>query len=162
MDMPAAKAARKPTKRTTKKAAKKATKRSAQRTLSAAHKRALAEGRTMSATVDRYLSAVNTPKQRGRKVSKATLTQRLASARERAKSTSGVEKVLAAQEVRDLQNKLANLNAASGTDVKSLEADFVRIAKKFGENRGIGYGAWRDAGVPAVVLKKAGVARTRG
>ena len=66
--MPAAKkAARKATKRTT----KKATKRSAQRTLSAAHKRALAEGRTMSATVDRYLSAVNTPKQRGRKVSKS-------------------------------------------------------------------------------------------
>jgi len=160
--MPAAKAARKPTKRTTKKAAKKATKRSTQRTLSAAHKRALAEGRTMSATVDRYLSAVNTTKQRGRKVSKATLTQRLAAARERAKSTTGVEKVLAAQEVRDLQNKLASMNAASGTDVKSLEAEFVRIAKKFGENRGIGYGAWRDAGVPAVVLKKAGVARTRG
>jgi hypothetical protein len=105
---------------------------------------------------------VNTPKQRGRKVSKATLTQRLASARERAKTATGVEKVLAAQEVRDLQNKLANINAANGTDVKSLEAEFIRIAKKFGENRGIGYGAWRDAGVPAVVLKKAGVARTRG
>ena len=40
--------------------------------------------------------------------------------------------------------------AANGTDVKSLEAEFIRIAKKFGENRGIGYGAWRDAGVPAV------------
>jgi hypothetical protein len=159
MHMPVAKkAARKATKKTTKKAAQ----RSTQRTLSAAHKRALAEGRTMSATVDRYLSAVNTPKQRGRKVSKATLTQRLAAARERAKSTTGVEKVLAAQEVRDLQNKLASINAANGTDVKSLEAEFVRIAKKFGENRGIGYGAWRDAGVPAVVLKKAGVARTRG
>jgi hypothetical protein len=157
--MPATKrAARKPTKKT----ARQATKRPAARKLSAAHKRALAEGRTMSATVDRYLSAVNTPKQRGRKVSKATLTQRLATARVRAKSATGVEKVLAAQEVRDLQNKLASMNAASGTDVKSLEAAFVRIAKKFGENRGIGYGAWRDAGVPAVVLKKAGVARTRG
>jgi putative transposase len=38
----------------------------AARRLSASHKRALAEGRTMSATVDRYLSAVNTPKRRGR------------------------------------------------------------------------------------------------
>jgi hypothetical protein len=36
------------------------------------------------------------------------------------------------------------------------------VAKKFGEKRGIGYGAWRDAGVPAQVLKKAGVRRTRG
>src|SRR5947207_5120049 len=112
-------------------AAKKAVKRSARkpakpkkrtpakaagsRKLSAAHKRALAEGRTMSATVDRYLSAVNTPKQRGRKVSKATLTQRLAEARARAKSSTGVEKVLAAQEIRDLQNKLASMNVASGT-----------------------------------------------
>ena len=44
--------------------------------------------------------------------------------------------------------------------MKSLEAAFVKIARKFGQNRGITYGAWRDAGVPAVVLKKAGVART--
>ena len=154
-----------PTKRAAKKAAKpakKATKRPSQRTLSASHKRALAEGRTMSATVDRYLSAVNTPKRRGRKVSKTALVERLADARIKAKSATGVDKVLAAQEVRDLQQRIASMNAASGADVKSLEAAFVKIAKRFGENRGIGYGAWRDAGVPAVVLKKAGVARTRG
>ena len=116
----------------------------------------------MSATVDRYLSAVNTPKRRGRKVSKAALVERLAEARARAKSATGVDKVLAAQDVRDLQTRIANMSAASGTDIKSLEAAFVKIAKRFGENRGIGYGAWRDAGVPATVLKKAGVARTRG
>src|SRR6476646_11649247 len=111
MRMPAAKkAARKPIKRTT----KKATKRSAQRTLSAAHKRALAEGRTMSATVDRYLSAVNTPKRRGRKVSKASLQQRLAEARARAKSATGVDTVLAAQEVRDLQTRIASIDAVGG------------------------------------------------
>ncbi len=52
---------------------------------------------------------------------------------------------------------------SSGThDIARLEAEFVKIAKRFGENRGIGYAAWRDAGVPAAVLKKAGVARTRG
>jgi len=150
----AKKAARKP--------AKSTAKRPAARKLSASHKRALAEGRTMSATVDRYLSAVNTPKRRGRKVSKTALVSRLAEARTKAKSASGVEKVLAAQEVRDLQIRIANMDAAGGNDIKSLEAAFVKIAKQFGENRGIGYGAWRDAGVPAVVLKKAGVARTRG
>lgn len=153
----AKKAAAKPAK-----AVKKVSKRPGERKLSAAHKRALAEGRTMSATVDRYLSAVNTPKRRGRKVSKAALEQRLGVARTKARSATGVEKVLAAQDVRDLQLRIANMNVASGGDVKSLEAAFVKIAKRFGENRGIGYGAWRDAGVPAVVLKKAGVARTRG
>ena len=70
--------------------------------------------------------------------------------------------MLAAQEIRDLEVKLAQLNTASGTDLKDLEAAFVKIAKKFGENRGIGYGAWRDAGVSAQVLRRAGVARTRG
>ena len=149
----AKKAARKP--------AKSTAKRPAARKLSASHKRALAEGRTMSATVDRYLSAVNTPKRRGRKVSKAALVTRLAEARTKAKATSGVEKVLAAQEVRDLQNRIAAMDAAGGSDIKTLEAAFVKIAKQFGENRGIGYGAWRDAGVPAVVLKRAGIARTR-
>jgi hypothetical protein len=130
--------------------------------LSASHKKALAEGRTMSATVDRYLSAVNTPKRRGRKVSKTSLQQRLVDARAKARSATGVEKVLAAQEVRDLQNRIASIDAGGGSDLKSLEAAFVKIAKQFGENRGIGYGAWRDAGVPAPVLRKAGIARTRG
>jgi hypothetical protein len=151
----AKKAARKPAKKST-------AKRTAARRLSAAHKRALAEGRTMSATVDRYLTAVNTPKRRGRKVSKSALQQRLADARVKAKSASGVEKVLASQEVRDLRMRIAALETSGGGDLKSLEAAFVKVAKRFGDNRGIGYGAWRDAGVPAVVLKKAGVARTRG
>ena len=153
---------KKAAKKTATKATKKATKAPAQRKLSAAHKQALAEGRTMSAVVDRYLSAVNTPKRRGRKVSKAALVQRLAEARAKVKASTGVDRVLAAQDVRDLETRIANMETASGGDIKSLESAFVKIAKRFGENRGIGYGAWRDAGVPAVVLKKAGIARTRG
>ena len=120
------KVAAKPAKKATN---KKAVKRPGERKLSAAHKRALAEGRTMSATVDRYLSAVNTPKRRGRKVSKAALEQRLVEARAKAKSATGVEKVLAAQDVRDLQSRISNMSVASGGDIKSLEAAFVKIAK---------------------------------
>jgi hypothetical protein len=138
----------------------RSTKSAVPRTMTSAHKRALSEGRAMSATVDRYLAAVNTPKRRGRKVSKATLEQRLAQARIDAKATVGVERVLAAQAVRDLQGKLAELN--SSVDLKTLEASFVKIAKSFSENRGIGYAAWRDAGVPPQVLKRAGISRTRG
>jgi len=157
---------KKTAKRTARKPAKKTArtaKRSGTRQLSASHKRALAEGRTMSATVDRYLSSVNTPKRRGRKVSRTSLQQRLSDAQSRLKTATGVDKVLAAQEVRDLQSRIASLDATgSGGDLKSLETAFVKIAKQFGENRGIGYGAWRDAGVPAPVLKRAGIARTRG
>ena len=151
--MPAVKnAARKATKKT----AKKATKRSAQRTLSAAHKRALAEGRTMSATVDRYLSAVNTPKQRGRKVSKATLTQRLAAApsapsrRPASRRFSRRRTSATFAGAHGNQRRRRHRHQESRGGVRS-HCEEVR------RERGIGYGAWRDAGVPAVVLKRAGV-----
>jgi hypothetical protein len=153
----ATKTARKPAKKTV----KKAPRRPATRTLSASHKRALIEGRTMSATIDRYLAAVNTPKRRGRKVSQATLVERLGAAQTRVKTAAGVDRVLAAQEVRDLTARIAAMTSGDGNELKELETAFVRIAKAFGEKRGIGYGAWRDAGVPAVVLKRAGIARTR-
>jgi hypothetical protein len=154
-------AAKKTVRKPAKKAVKKSVKRPVSRTLSASHKRALAEGRTMSAAVDRYLAAVNTPKRRGRKVSHDALVERLGAAQARAKSATGVERVLAAQEVRDISSRISAMQSAGATDLKALENAFVRIAKAFGEKRGIGYGAWRDAAVPAVVLKRAGVARTR-
>lgn len=146
------------------KTARKATpakKRPGPRQMTASHKKALARGREMSATVDRYLQAINTPKRRGRKVSVATLQKRLKAAQETAKTGSGVAKVLAAQEVRDLKAKIAEATAPGSVDIKKLEADFLKVAKQFTEQRGITYGAWRDAGVPAAVLQKAGIARTR-
>ena len=125
------------------------------------HKAALARGREMSSIVDRYLSVVNVPKKRGRKVSPVTLRKRLAAAEATVKSSSGVAKVLAAQEVRDLRARLAE-SGGDSADTKSLEASFVKVARQFSANRGISYAAWRDAGVPAAVLQRAGIARTRG
>jgi len=46
--------------------------------------------------------------------------------------------------------------------MKGLEAAFVKVAKPFCDKRGISYGAWREAGVPAAVLKRVGIARGRG
>lgn len=150
-----------PAKKATKR--KPAKKRAAPKMLSASHKKALAEGRDLSSKVDRYLRAINTPKRRGRKVSKADLTKRLAAAKAASRTAVGVDKVLAAQEVRDLQKRITDLSSTNGDiDVKSLEGAFISAGKQFGENRGITYGAWREAGVPAVVLAKAGIARTRG
>ncbi len=149
------------TKAIPRKPAKRSAKRAAPRKLSPTHKRALAEGRTMSATVNRYLEAVTAPKQRGRPVAKASLEQRLATADERFRNTSGVEKLLAAQERRDIEARLRATESTSDVDIKALEDAFVKIAKKFSENRGVTYGAWREAGVAPEVLKKAGIRRTR-
>ena len=156
MPMPPAKKAQK----TVRKSAKSNVRRSGPRKMTAAHKKALSEGRAMSATVDRYLTAISTPRKRGRKVSRSSLERRLAAAQERTKSSVGVARLLAAQDVRALRARLTD--GSGNDDIKSLQADFIKVAKKFGENRGISYGAWRDAGVPADVLKRAGVARTRG
>jgi hypothetical protein len=152
--MPSTNAAQKPATGT-------ATKPPAHAKLSPAHKQALAEGRAMSAIIDRYLFAINTPHRRGRPVSKETLQARVYAARARYKSATGVAKLLAAQEVRDLQIRLAAMSGTTPTDLQHLETAFVKIAKRFGDNHGIDYHAWREAGVPATVLKKAGIARTR-
>jgi hypothetical protein len=111
----------------------------------------VADGRAMSATVNNYLIAIATPRKRGQKVTMATLERRLAEARSRVNIVTGVEKVVAAQAVRDLLKKLSQPKAANGIDAVSLEAAFVKIAKTFSENRGISYAVWRDAGVPAAV-----------
>ena len=44
-------------------------------------------------------------------------------------------------------------------DLSALEADFVKTAAKYAERKGISYAAWRELGVPADVLKKAGISR---
>ena len=144
-----------------KSARKAATKRRGPRKMTSTHKAALARGREMSTIVDRYLSVVNVPKKRGRRVSPAALRKRLAAAEATTKSATGVAKVLAAQEVRDLRARLSE-TSSDGTNTKTLEASFVKVARQFSVNRGISYAAWRDAGVPAAVLQRAGIARTRG
>lgn len=152
-----------PTKKTTKKTAKRTTKKTtAKKSLTPAHKKALAAGRTESAAVDRYLAAVTAPKKRGRRVSATTLRTRLQAAEQRARTSLGVHRVLAHQEVRDLRARLSVSAEHSDADIKKLEQEFVNVVKGFSQRRGISYGAWRDAGISADVLKKAGVPRTRG
>ena len=40
-----------------------------------------------------------------------------------------------------------------------LEEDFVQAAKNYGDRKGISYAAWREAGVDAGVLRRAGIRR---
>ena len=69
--------------------------------------------------------------------------------------------MLATLEVRDLHEKIAQASVSNGADLQRLESDFVKVVKRLGENRGIGYGARPDA-CSCAVLECAGVARTRG
>ena len=60
----------------------------------------------------------------------------------------------------DLQAELASKQDA--VDLSSLEDEFVGAAADYGDRKGISYAAWREAGVDAAVLRRAGVTRGAG
>jgi hypothetical protein len=62
-----------------------------------------------------------------------------------------------AQERIDLNQELDTMNAK--VDVSTLETDFVNVARSYSDRRGISYAAWREIGVDAAVLKRAGLTR---
>ena len=58
----------------------------------------------------------------------------------------------------DLQRELETMGAK--VDLSALESDFVKTASKYAQRKGISYAAWRELGVSADVLKKAGISRS--
>ena len=49
---------------------------------------------------------------------------------------------------------------SNSIDMGALERDFVRVAKSYADSKAISYSSWRDVGVPASVLKSAGISRS--
>jgi uncharacterized protein YicC (UPF0701 family) len=132
--------------------------KSTTRTMSAQHKAALAEGRSEGRAVKNYLEALqqNRPR-RGRRRTPDSIKKRLAGIDAEFGDVSALQQLQLVQERMDLQKELE----AMGTkvDLSALEADFVKTASKYAARKGISYGAWRELGVPADVLKKAGISR---
>lgn len=128
---------------------------------SAEHKAAMAEGRKQGRVVRAYLDAVEAHKpKRGRKRTAESINSRLeqldSTIKTEANSARRVELV---QERLDLQDQLAALE--SKDDLAELEKEFISIAADYSDRKGISYSAWREVGVPAAVLREAGITRTR-
>ncbi len=70
---------------------------------------------------------------------------------------SAIDELQLVQERRDLTAELASMG--SSIDISALEDTFVAVAKAYGERKGISYAAWREVGVPAATLARAGIAR---
>jgi len=129
-------------------------------TMSADHKAALAVGRNEARAVRNYLEALEAHKpKRGRKRTPDSIKKRLAVIEDALPDADPVNRLGFIQERIDLNAELDSLQA--GADLTDLEAEFVKAAGSYGERKGISYAAWRELGVDAAVLKKAGVARTR-
>ncbi|MDP9075402.1 MAG: hypothetical protein M3N98_14810 [Actinomycetota bacterium] len=129
--------------------------------MSQAHKDALAIGREEGRAVRRYLEALEAHRpKRGRKRSSDTIEKRLQQIEDKIESADPLTRVHLVQERLNLSGELANKDAA--VDVASLEEGFVKAAKNYSERKGISYAAWREAGIDAAVLRKAGIRRGAG
>jgi hypothetical protein len=127
--------------------------------MSDAHKEALAVGREQGRAVRRYLEALEANKpRRGRKRTPEGIAKRLAAIEARIVIADPLGRLHLAQERMDLETELAT-SGEGGIDMETLEAAFIEAAGPYSQRKGIGYDAWRAAGVEPRVLKAAGIGR---
>jgi uncharacterized protein YicC (UPF0701 family) len=123
------------------------------------HKAALAAGRSMGRSVKVYLEALdaNRPK-RGRKRTPDSIKKRLDTIDAQLVAADPVKRLLLVQERIDLLHEIEAMTGA--VDLTAVESDFVAVARDYSMSKGISYAAWREIGVSAVVLKRAGISRS--
>jgi hypothetical protein len=132
--------------------------------MSAEHKRALAQGREQSRVVRNYLEALeqNRPK-RGRKRTPESIKKQLTEIKAGLRDASAFERVHFLQQRKDLEAELERHGAQSdGASLAALEKAFVKVVQSYSDAKGISYSTWREVGVSAEVLNRGGIARTRG
>ena len=128
------------------------------RTMTDQHKAALAAGRAQGRAVKAYLDALRKNKpSRGRKRTPDSIKARLAKIAEMLPEADALQEVLLIQEQSDLEIELKQLESDDGFE--ELEAAFILHGLAYSSSKGIEYGIWRKAGVPADVLAKAGIKR---
>ncbi len=124
------------------------------------HKRALAEGRRQAKVVRDYLEALENDRRPGRPVTKGSLNDQIQRLQEKIDAEpNAAKRVELVQKRLDAEKRLAELEEAP--DVDALEREFVEVASDYSERKDITYSAWREVGVPAKVLREAGIPRTR-
>lgn len=123
------------------------------------HKAAMAAGRVEGRVVREYLDALrsNKPK-RGRKRTPDSIKAKLAKIEEELQVADPLDELRLTQERRDLTLELQSMG--SGVDLSALGTEFVKVAKAYSQRQGISYATWREVGVEAAVLKRAGISRS--
>lgn len=123
------------------------------------HKEALAQGRREARAIKAYLKALESRKP-GRPMSKDGLQKRMETVVEKLDASDNpLERVDLIQTKLDIEKALTEVENAQNMD--SLESGFIENVSSYSERKGVSYTAWRKFGVPASVLKKAGIKETR-
>jgi hypothetical protein len=122
------------------------------------HKAALATGRAQGLAVRRYLEALerNRPR-RGRRQSADTLQQQLVEIEIKIRESDPLKRLHLIQQRKLIEDRLASGDGSE--DISALELAFIDAAPEYGGRKGINYATWREAGVPAEVLRRAGIQR---
>jgi hypothetical protein len=127
--------------------------------MSKEHKEALARGRLEARSIKAYLNALDSRKP-GRPVTKESLQQRLARVDSKLEAeVDPLKRLDLMQSKVDLEQTLASTEKNS--NLEELAAGFVAHAKSYSERKGITYTTWRNFGVPADLLRQAGIPETR-
>jgi len=126
--------------------------------MSTEHKAALASGRAEGRAVRSYLEAVERHRpRRGRRRTPDSISRRLSAIEDQLASADVLSRLHLLKEKGDLEAELDRVRA--GDDLGALEREFVKVARSYGQRKGITYSVWRAAGVSPVVLQRAGVIR---
>ena len=110
----------------------------------------------------RYLEALESTKpRRGRKRTPDSIRKRLDDDRGAPRRPPiRCARLHLVEEQQRLEAELAH--TGDTVDLAGLEKSFVKVARPYGERKGISYSAWRTVGVSASVLQQAKIPRTRG
>ena len=128
--------------------------------MSADHKAALAKGREEGRIVRRYLEALESSKpRRGRKRTPDSIRKRLGAIDATLATADPLSRLHMVEEKQRLEAELSH--TGDTVDMAALEKSFIKVARLYGERKGISYSAWRTVGVSAAVLQQAKIPRTR-
>jgi hypothetical protein len=125
--------------------------------MTVAHKEALKEGRRRGRIVRAYLEALQkSTRGRGRPVTREGLERRIAELGPKIDAAPDpLAKLELVQKKIGLQQQLTDMDAP--VDISDLEAQFITVAKEYGDAKNISVEAWRELKVPRLVLKRAGI-----
>jgi hypothetical protein len=127
--------------------------------MSKEHKEALARGRLEARSIKAYLNALDAKKP-GRPVTRESLEQRLTRVNSKLEAeVDPLKRLDLMQSKVDIEQTLANTEKNS--NLEELAAGFVAHAKSYSDRKGITYTTWRQFGVPADLLRQAGIPETR-
>jgi hypothetical protein len=124
------------------------------------HKQALNVGRNQGRIVRNYLEGLEATKpKRGRKRTRVSVAHRIEAIEVELAAAKALRKLELIQERIDLTQELENFDTV--VDIDALEKAFIEVGREYAERRNISYAAFRELGVEANVLKRAGITRAK-